>query len=509
MVELNAIENIKDPGQRMAILSALISIANPAHQAYLPVLRLASDCAYQLKNYKQSLAYAHDLKMIFPDEPDGYWRTVRALLDLENLHDAVEVAEKGLGKFYNDINVLTYCRFACIINRNYEDALSISRSLQELYSFSGFSHVLVAEDLVLLQKIDEATSEFALAVQKSPRDQLVLKSAIEFYSKYGTRKQALDLSNQLLSSNPSVWHGHFAKIVQLIILGRANDAVRALEVAKPLFAKPNQIIMLDRLHRYLHPDGLDTLAARSMHLTRDKLIKTFYHDPGLFSGLPFHEYSDFVLIANNPSIVFDNKDLSIIKSMKRPLFVYLNNGNKAIMDIRQSFYPSSFGEILIGRARYSATPSGELLFRAYDPASFLGFLLVIDHKPSWLHHFTEINPGVKLYNIHTIRDAIKSCYPESNFFEKGLQKRRVPSIGWLALSLFDALAVFFSSDDSTAANGFAGNSYKLWCAGFTLSPSYLFEVVKKDIHDHVMEKIALDMRFKHGIALTLGRASYL
>ena len=109
----------------------------------------------------------------------------------------------------------------------------------------------------------------------------------------------------------------------------------------------------------------------------------------------------------------------------------------------------------------------------------------------------EANPRI---NISELEEAllIDSLYPLSTFRDSNqILRKRIPSIGWMALTLLDA--VVESCCDPTS---------RLWLAGFSLTPTYIFHVAGNlQQHDFSFEKKALERRFSQQKITSLGSTS--
>lgn len=105
------------------------------------------------------------------------------------------------------------------------------------------------------------------------------------------------------------------------------------------------------------------------------------------------------------------------------------------------------------------------------------------------------NRGIHFHELDELL-LIDALYPLSVFVDgSGSMQKRIPTIGWIALTLFDAI------------RGSLNPSMLIWSAGFSLSTSYIFGASGVGLHDFAFEKEALDFRFMQGSLNRLGQLS--
>ena len=97
-------------------------------------------------------------------------------------------------------------------------------------------------------------------------------------------------------------------------------------------------------------------------LKPDKLMEQFFSK--------CQQYTDIVLIANNPSLRLSSADITKIQHFANPLFVFMNKGNPWIKSTLQKLWSRNFCEALICRQQFLVAPkTGEYY---YSPISSLG-----------------------------------------------------------------------------------------------------------------------------------------
>jgi len=83
-------------------------------------------------------------------------------------------------------------------------------------------------------------------------------------------------------------------------------------------------------------------------------------------------------------------------------------------------------------------------------------------------------------------------------------RERAPTMGWYMISLFDALSTFAVSPQGIELGSKAIKKPRVWTAGFTLSPSYIFEAASGELHDHIFERAAIEYRLKRKMTRLIG-----
>ena len=109
----------------------------------------------------------------------------------------------------------------------------------------------------------------------------------------------------------------------------------------------------------------------------------------------------------------------------------------------------------------------------------------------------EANSGISITELEEAL-LIDSLYPLSTYRDTDkVLRKRIPSIGWMATTFLDA--VIQSRCDAKS---------RLWLAGFSLTPSYIFNVAGNlQQHDFSFEKQALDCRLSLGRVSSIGSLS--
>ena len=212
-------------------------------------------------------------------------------------------------------------------------------------------------------------------------------------------------------------------------------------------------------------------------------------------------FTNVVLISNSSTLRFSEHDKDVLRAMEKPLFVYFNIGNPSLLAERESFYGPEASELLIGGHHHVVDADSRLLFSPSEKHRFVGCLVRVNVRFMELWHGKlrslahDNNGGIHFHELDELL-LIDALYPLSVFEDgSGSVQKRIPTIGWIALTLFGAIR------DSL------NPSMLIWSAGFSLSTSYVFGASGVGLHDFAFEKEALDFRFRQGSLNCLGQLS--
>ena len=474
---------------------------------------LASDCADAVEDHELALQYSIKMCSLEPNKPNGYWRQARSNLKLGRYEKATAICDIGITRCGFNFYLLSFGYRAYRSLGNKQMTCEYARLIVNNYPDKSQGYIWEAEVLISLNSIDEATICLSNGLLRFQYDDKFLYKAYELFRSMGDRQKCVEISKTVIDNNgTSNWDWISRLIINLVILGRMDEARDLVTEASGFFVdemKPNLLLKLDR---FLKAEDLQEKVEDVIFATRRSLHDVFDH---LSSSLPLHEllgHSDYILVANNSNLKFCEHDCEIVKNMKNPLFVYCNIGNPTFCASRNTFWHDHCKELLYGRTQHMASEEGQLFFKPYDLKRFQGCFFVKEGvAPPWLKDFSQINECAKAYMIDDVNKIIQSCYPLTEFYwaKTGKMRRRVPSMGWYVVTLFEALATYQLDLHSCSQQLGSNERIKVWTAGFTLSPSYMFETGGGELHDHVFEKAAIDYRIKNELTSCIGRTDGL
>ena len=333
-------------------------------------------------------------------------------------------------------------------------------------------------------------------------------------------KNCADIESVILLMRSHMDHRHFARSARLGRWLRKHSAASVqtfqweltslLELGREKKAKNIYWRWADRLalnpsyrsmfERFLAREGLAESAQSALRASRDVLGADLLKRRCRSSYLDdLAEFSDVVLISNNITLEFSDQDKDLMRAMKKPLFVYFNIGNPTLVNDRESFYGPEACELLMGGHHHIVDSESRLLFVPLVKHRFLGCLVRVNPRflelwyGSLRQRAQRANMDICFHELDELL-LIEALYPLTVVVnDSGQIKKRIPTIGWIALSLFDAIRSAFNL------------SMTLWSAGFSLSPSYIFGASGVGLHDFPFEHKSLDIRFKQGSLIPIGQ----
>ena len=344
---------------------------------------------------------------------------------------------------------------------------------------------------------NEQVSRFITLIEHNSPDPISFDRIICDLSRRGSRREAIICSRQLRRRKLETKYSIKSEIINLLCLGK-NAQARSLLAAygEDLRLTPSFKWMADR---YLSRKSLKEEAARTLSVTRQALLAEISLNKKRSRYLhKLFNFSDYIIISNSSQLRFSNVEKGLFRQMEKPLFVYQNIANPSILPARGEFYNSQAHEVVIGGFKNLYTASGELFFKPWSEPQFIGSLTRVNppFRSLWVNSLSA--PIRRINYPHSIEELdesllIDSLYPLTLFSTGVLNQRRICTIGWITLCLFDAIAHA------------SGQNAKLWSAGFNMSASYVFESCDSlYFHDYPFEKVGLELRVANGSLISVG-----
>ena len=343
---------------------------------------------------------------------------------------------------------------------------------------------------------------FRTLLEQSPTDSTSLDRVITDLTRQGFRRKAIRCSRMLRRRKLDTVDSIKAELINLLSLGKNTRAHTLLNHYKDdLRLAPSFKWMIDR---YINRASLEQEVSQTIDATRQALIAAISQNKQKSSYLhKISGFSDYIIISNSNQLRFNKKEKEMLKRMERPLFIYQNIGNPSILPIRNAIYNQEAKELVIGGFKNLYTSTGELFFQPWTASQFLGALTRVNPSflATWENHLSE--PIRRINQPHAINELnenllIDSLYPLTLFSTNGVNKRRLCTIGWISLCLFDAIA--------HASRPHA----RLWSAGFNMSASYVFESCDSlYFHDYPFEKMGLEHRIANSHLTSIGSTDSL
>ena len=343
----------------------------------------------------------------------------------------------------------------------------------------------------------DLVGQFKVLLDHSPADLSALNRVIADLIGQGSRREAIRCARSLRRRNLENADSIKAELVNLLSVSKESRA-------KALFSRYQDDPRLAEsfrwmFERYLNRSRLLDDVTQSIQATRQALVAEIRRTRQRSTYLQaLTGFSDYILVSNSNRLRFSDEDKAVLKSLDKPLFIYQNIGNPLILPIRGSLYNSQAREVVMGGFKNLYTATGEMFFKPWTTPQFFGALTRVNPKflAIWQEHLSE--PVRRINQPHAIYELeenllIDAFYPLTLFSANGMNQRRLCTNGWIALCLFDAITHATSP------------SARLWSAGFSMSPSYVFESCDAlYFHDYPFEKTGLELRIAEGSLTSIG-----
>jgi tetratricopeptide (TPR) repeat protein len=206
------------------------------------LLTTASDVYRASGDLTTSLDYAELLTNHHPDQWLGYQRTAQNLVALKRIEQAQEITQRGLERFPTQSDLLTIAVDAYRASGDRETSLEYSQRLMihDPDNWLGFGRA--TEDLLALQRIEEAQATIQKGLRQLPDHAYLLMFATDASRAMGDFQTALDYSKRLILHHPDQWFGFGRAAEDLIALKRAEEAQATIKEGLRKF--PHQFNLL-------------------------------------------------------------------------------------------------------------------------------------------------------------------------------------------------------------------------------------------------------------------------
>jgi tetratricopeptide (TPR) repeat protein len=206
------------------------------------ILTIANDVYRASGNRQKALDFAQDLIHNHPDNWIGYGRSAQDLFALKRFDEAQARIQEGLGKFPNQVKILTIANDVYRASGNWQKALDFAQDLIHHHPDNWIGYGRAAKDLLALNRLDEAQTRIQEALDRFPNQVNILTIANDVYRASGNRQKALDFAQGLIHHHPDNWIGYGRAAKDLLALNRLDEAQTRIQEALDRF--PNQVNIL-------------------------------------------------------------------------------------------------------------------------------------------------------------------------------------------------------------------------------------------------------------------------
>ena len=191
---------------------------------------------------KKSLAYANLLIKHHPDLTSGYILSAQDSIELNHLNEAQSTIQTGLERIPNNIDLLNIAIEVCRAANDHEKALEYADLLIIHYPEQWVGYGFAAEELLTLQRFEEAQTKVHAGLEKFPNEVYFLTIANHAYRASGNRKKSLAYANLLIKHHPNLTSGYILSTQDSIELNHLNEAQSTIQTG--LERIPNNIDLL-------------------------------------------------------------------------------------------------------------------------------------------------------------------------------------------------------------------------------------------------------------------------
>ena len=176
----------------------------------------------------------------------GDWQELanktRALLKSKSLTEASKEIQAGLEKAPNQVKLLTIATDIYRASGDREKSLEYAELLITHHSDNWNGYGRAAQDLITLNRFEEAQRKIQTGLAKIPNQVKLLTIATDIYRASGDREKSLEYAELLITNHPDNWNGYGRAAQDLIALNRLEEAQGQIKAG--LEKIPNQVNLL-------------------------------------------------------------------------------------------------------------------------------------------------------------------------------------------------------------------------------------------------------------------------
>jgi tetratricopeptide (TPR) repeat protein len=187
-------------------------------------------------DHDQSLAYAELLIEHHPEDWNGYGRAAQELLALNRIEEAQANIQQGLQRIPHQISLLIIAAEVYRASGDHDQSLAYAELLIEHHPEDWNGYGRAAQELLALNRIEEAQANIQQGLQRIPHQISLLIIAAEVYRASGDHDQSLAYAELLIEHHPEDWNGYGRAAQELLALykyAEAEEKIRMGSIACP------------------------------------------------------------------------------------------------------------------------------------------------------------------------------------------------------------------------------------------------------------------------------------
>ena len=233
--------------KNLSAAAAELTIGLDKFPNQLNLLVIASDVYRASGDREKSLEYAKLLIKNYPHQPNGYIRSAQDLIELGKKLEAQLIIEEGVKVAPKNLYLLIVSREIFRQSGNRTKCLEYSQNLIMYHPSDWRGYGRAAQDLVALERFEEAKAIVNLGLEKIPDQVNLLTIASDVYRASGDHEISLWHAELLITHHPNNWIGYERAAQGLVALKRFKDLEN---FAKEINSKPikKDLLLIDDWH---------------------------------------------------------------------------------------------------------------------------------------------------------------------------------------------------------------------------------------------------------------------
>ena len=228
--------------KNLSAAAAELTIGLDKFPNQLNLLVIASDVYRASGDREKSLEYAKLLIKNYPHQPNGYIRSAQDLIELGEKLEAQLIIEEGVKVAPKNLYLLIVSREIFRQSGNRTKCLEYSQNLIMYHPSDWRGYGRAAQDLVALERFEEAKAIVNLGLEKIPDQVNLLTIASDVYRASGDHEISLENAELRITHHPDNWDGYGLAAQELVALGRFEEAKAIINLG--LEKIPDQVNLL-------------------------------------------------------------------------------------------------------------------------------------------------------------------------------------------------------------------------------------------------------------------------
>jgi tetratricopeptide (TPR) repeat protein len=173
-----------------------------------------------------------------------YADDARNLAQDKKFGEACTRVDQGLDKINNHVHLLVTATDICRAWGNHDKSLEYSQLLIAHHPGDWYGYVKAAQDLLALNRLDEAQNSIRQALEKFSQEFWVLIVANDICRAVGNFEKSLECAQLIIVHHPDEWNGYYRAAQDLLALKRFDEAQIIIQAGLEKIGNQFQLLML-------------------------------------------------------------------------------------------------------------------------------------------------------------------------------------------------------------------------------------------------------------------------